>query len=568
MSAIDDKYAALGGQTGFLGAPKTPEMVCPDGAGRYRHYTNGSIYWHASTGAHEIHGSILGRWSSMGFEKSVLGYPITDETKTPDTVGRFNHFQNGSIYWHPNIGAFEVHGAIRQKWATMGWEKSLLGYPLTNELTTPDKKGRYNHFQYGSIYWHPDTGAFEVHGDIRQKWASLGWERGFLGYPKTDEKPAPDKVGRFNHFQNGSIYWHPNTGAHEVHGAIRDMWSINGWEKRTGYPKTDETPINARDSGRYNEFEKGTIGWTPEMGTWFDFTGPGEGRFTGSIRFFKDSNYAGTNQAFAVNTNKPLIYKMDLVDKGLHDNISSVRMTGIPNTCSLIMFADNWSGKYTAITGKAAGAEVAIPTMGHINDKITSAMVVNHGKGSFLLTPAQVNALAKNEIAGIKVSGVKWQGSPSTSMIIGERCFKIRIKGVVEATWPDSEIKIDIYFRPYVAGPRLIRVSLARWWAYSGGSFGGYANSTILGEIKKFFKNNTATLENKINDVLKTKLAALDSIPDLAAEAINIRRINILPAGIEVVITDNDFGALLLSTQTMEGLSTSRPSGKKTEGTV
>lgn len=266
MSAIDDKFAALGGVRGFLGAPKTAELSCTDGIGRYRHYTKGSIFWHPSTGAFEVHGVIFGRWSAMGLEKSVLGYPKTDETKTPYNKGRFNHFQNGSIYWHPDYGAFEVQGFIRQKWASLGWEKSILGYPVTNELKTPDTKGRYNHFQYGSVYWHPDTGAFEIHGNIRQKWASLGWEKSILGYPVTDEKTTPDKAGRFNHFQNGSIYWHPSTGAHEVHGSIRHMWSINGWETRIGYPKTDEIPINHNDNGRYNNFEKGSIGWTPDMG--------------------------------------------------------------------------------------------------------------------------------------------------------------------------------------------------------------------------------------------------------------------------------------------------------------
>ncbi|MFD6860232.1 hypothetical protein ACFWCF_23215 [Rhodococcus sp. NPDC060090] len=32
------------------------------------------------------------------------GYPITDEWRPPDGVGRFNHFEkNSSIYWNPNL---------------------------------------------------------------------------------------------------------------------------------------------------------------------------------------------------------------------------------------------------------------------------------------------------------------------------------------------------------------------------------------------------------------------------------------------------------------------------------
>ena len=69
-------------------------------------------------------------------------------------------------------------------------------------------------FQGGSIYWSPATGAFEVHGLIRVKWAQLGGEREFLGFPLTDELGTPDGIGRFNHFEGGSIYWTPETGAH------------------------------------------------------------------------------------------------------------------------------------------------------------------------------------------------------------------------------------------------------------------------------------------------------------------------------------------------------------------
>ena len=34
---------------------------------------------------------------------------------------------------------------------------------------------------------------------IFAKWASLRWEAGILGYPLTDELTTPDGVGRFNH---------------------------------------------------------------------------------------------------------------------------------------------------------------------------------------------------------------------------------------------------------------------------------------------------------------------------------------------------------------------------------
>ena len=210
-------------------------------------------------------GAIRDKWLALGGPSSFLGQPLTDELTTPDGVGRYNHFQGGSIYWTPNTGAHEVHGDIRNKWAALGWERSFLGYPLTDESPTPDGIGRFNHFQGGSIYWTPKTGAHEIHGDIRNKWASMGWERSFLGYPLTDESPTPDGIGRFNHFQSGSIYWKPNLGSHEVHGAIRDKWAAMGWERSfLGYPTSDETA--GPNNSRISNFEHGGISWTAAGG--------------------------------------------------------------------------------------------------------------------------------------------------------------------------------------------------------------------------------------------------------------------------------------------------------------
>lgn len=218
---ITTKYWSLGGSGGWLGTSTTGILKCPDGIGSFQHYVNGSIYYHPSTGAHEVHGLIRARWKSLGWERSFLGYPKTDETATPDGIGRFNHFQGGSIYWSPSTGAWEVHGAIRSKYSSLGWERSFLRYPLTNETTCPDGVGRFNHFQGGSIYWTPSTGAHEVHGAIRSHWASLGWERSPLGYPTSDELVVFGGDGRISHFQHGSIYWSSTAGVRVLKERIR-----------------------------------------------------------------------------------------------------------------------------------------------------------------------------------------------------------------------------------------------------------------------------------------------------------------------------------------------------------
>jgi M6 family metalloprotease-like protein len=207
-----------------LGAATSYVTAKPDGA-YYQNYQYGSIYWTSANGAHEVHGLINGRYLALG-GAAKLGYPATDETTPPsNTAVRYNDFNGYSIYWKSSTGTFEVHGDIRVKYLSLGGPGGFLGVPITDESVTPDTIGRYNHFENGSIYWTPQTGAHEVHGLIRERWKALGWEKSWLGYPTSDETTVWNYTdaqgqtsGRFNKFQGaGSIYYYPDTGAYEVH---------------------------------------------------------------------------------------------------------------------------------------------------------------------------------------------------------------------------------------------------------------------------------------------------------------------------------------------------------------
>ncbi len=283
MTAISDKYAALGGARSFLGTATGAEALTPDRSGAFQHFQFGSIYWSPQTGAHEVHGAIHDKWSTLGWEN--FGYPSTDESRTPDGVGHFNHFHNiklnadASVYWTPQTGAHEVHGAIRDKWSALGWEN--FGYPSTDESGTPDGIGRFNHFHNiklnadSSIYWTSQTAAHEIHGAIRDKWISLGWEN--FGYPSTDEQGTPDGIARFNDFHNiklnadSSIYF-SQSGAHAIFGAIRDKWiSMQGTPDFPGYPTTDQF-LTADLSWQNQHFRHGSILWSRT--SWPTASGP------------------------------------------------------------------------------------------------------------------------------------------------------------------------------------------------------------------------------------------------------------------------------------------------------
>ena len=102
---------------------------------------------------------------------------------------------------------------VDSEYAALGWQNSALGFPTSDETDTARHDGRFNNFQYGNIYWSPGTGAHEVHGAIREQYLRVGAENGRLGYPISDESPAPDGVGRISTFEHGSMYWAARTGA-------------------------------------------------------------------------------------------------------------------------------------------------------------------------------------------------------------------------------------------------------------------------------------------------------------------------------------------------------------------
>ena len=254
--AIRDHYNALGGPNSFLGYPTSDELTLPDGIGKMNTFQNGNdrIYWSPATGAQEIGGAIFAHWGNYGYETGALGYPTSDELGTPNGAGRYNMFQNAGdhIYWTPSTGAQEIGGSIFTKWGEFKYEAGPLGFPITDETGTPDRVGRFNHFQgsNGSIYYSPATGTHEIAGAIYNRWAQTGYEGGVLGYPTTDERAASTEFNgtqdRQNDFAHGSIYFNTQNGVSSVQANPQLLTGSKG------FFTTDTTTLSDRVSASVN----------------------------------------------------------------------------------------------------------------------------------------------------------------------------------------------------------------------------------------------------------------------------------------------------------------------------
>ena len=294
-----------------LGAPTADALPTHDGVGRYQVFQHCVYVWHPNTGAHEVHGAIQKRYAELG--GSAWGYPITDETVTPDKRGRFNHFRDvatgaeKSIYSTPQTGAREVYGYIRHAWAALNWERGLLGYPTSGEMATHDGVGRWQTFEGGILVWHPTTGAFEVHGAILERYSQLGGTR--WGYPITNEgspraQAASTTSLKLRAAPTRSIYWTAATGPVEVYGFIRNHWAGMRWERSyLGYPVSPETDWPEGGSGsRQQQFQGGRILYRAKdnltapdpirfdhnsgSGAGFRYDAHVEARYDGTVRFY------------------------------------------------------------------------------------------------------------------------------------------------------------------------------------------------------------------------------------------------------------------------------------------
>ena len=62
-------------------------------------------------------------------------------------------------------------------------------------------------YQRGFIYWQPSAGSYPVHGGIGAKWVQMGYERSPLGYPVSDERCGGAPLSCIQYFQGGTITW-------------------------------------------------------------------------------------------------------------------------------------------------------------------------------------------------------------------------------------------------------------------------------------------------------------------------------------------------------------------------
>lgn len=160
---------------------------------------------------------------------SIIGHRDLDATECPGDQGyiALNEIRDIAARFNEPPGPEDLvrmmeGGAIHTRWLELGGAEGMLG-----TVTSPEAIGegstKYATFEHGAIYWSPETGAQPITGAIYDAWASLGYERGVLGLPTSAEIPEPEWVGQ--NFQHGTLNynWASGTVIRVVDGIAEEL---------------------------------------------------------------------------------------------------------------------------------------------------------------------------------------------------------------------------------------------------------------------------------------------------------------------------------------------------------
>ncbi|WEK62682.1 MAG: hypothetical protein P0Y60_08150 [Candidatus Microbacterium colombiense] len=189
-AAIRTLHQSIGGVSGWIGAPTmaVQHVSDPQGNGDAQRFANGWI--HSSTkGTFATSTRIMTAYSSVGWVRGVLGWPIAAETTVTDPNGNglVQQFAGGWIH-SSEAGTFASSTKVMTAYSAAGWLRGALGWPTGAETAIVDKNGNGVAQKFDGGWVHSSvSGAFASSSTIMKAYSAAGWLRGPLGWPTSAE---------------------------------------------------------------------------------------------------------------------------------------------------------------------------------------------------------------------------------------------------------------------------------------------------------------------------------------------------------------------------------------------
>src|SRR5262249_2542657 len=139
--------------------------------------------------------AITQRWHNSGGAQGLLGQPQGEVQRDPNGVLRQDY---QTTITGGGYGAVSVPPSV------------TIDTPMCNPHAKTENQTRMP--VKASIFASSSTGVHYVVGEIREKYLQAGGPEKF-GYPVTDEIPTPDGLGLMTKFERGTIFWYPGRSA-------------------------------------------------------------------------------------------------------------------------------------------------------------------------------------------------------------------------------------------------------------------------------------------------------------------------------------------------------------------
>ena len=196
------RWRDLGGSLGQLGVPKTNPVKENSTDGRtWQDFENGTIIYHKDTNGWEmLPGPINDAWEKMGGSVGELGKPISN-VQVSNLGERRQVFENGVIMRKDsNSLAFPITKEIYAR-----WQNTDIGLPESFPKSETDGR-RWQDFENGTVIWSEQTGAWEILGGFRTHWKQLGGSLGDLGKPVSG-RHIENNGRRWQRFEKATLSW-------------------------------------------------------------------------------------------------------------------------------------------------------------------------------------------------------------------------------------------------------------------------------------------------------------------------------------------------------------------------
>lgn len=267
--AIRNAWAASGYENGVMGYPTSAEICGLKNGGCFQNYQHGAIMWSPASGAaFSTFGAIRDYWQQQNFENGPLGYPTSNAPCGLRDGGCFQNYQGGTVMYSPAAGTFGISGAMLREWQQSGYENGSLGYPTSKSICGLKNGGCFQNFEQASILSSAATGTHPVYaGPFQSVFSASGFENGSLGYPTSHQVCGLRNGGCFQNFEKGTVLYSPDTRAQPItFQPVLAAWGKSGYENGSlGYP-TSWIVCGLKNGGCFQNFEKGSIMWSAASG--------------------------------------------------------------------------------------------------------------------------------------------------------------------------------------------------------------------------------------------------------------------------------------------------------------